>query len=317
MFLFNTKKFIQELTALKNRQAENETKAALLIIKYLQVAKVSFKQQFYFTFIPKFLKSELLIDGRKINALPTSFVSGKINKQTKIISSLISSQPFFYQSNINFNPKSSTISKSNHYFAPSFAVAFKDILKIKTANKIKGVVKVKKYKHRSQNIIIGNLKNPQTVIFSHYDSIGPGAVDNASGVALSLDLILNHKNSIKENLFVIAGNEEFSYDQTVYWGHGYRVFEKKYFQLLKKAKRILVLDCLGYDNPILHTNPSLVKLGFPIKNLGKLAKKITMLSGSFDKLMPVYHSELDLPHLIKKSFYQKAIHLVLKIIQGK
>jgi len=256
----------------------------------------------------------LLADNKKIKAYPTSFVSGKITDSSAIISSLISSQKFFYEPNINFNPVCGSISRSNHYQAPSFAVNVLDIAKISQAKVIKGEIKVKKQKYTSRNLLVGNLKNPRNIIFSHYDSIGPGAIDNASGVAISLDLIINQPAVLKNNLFVIAGNEELSYDETVYWGHGYRVFEQKHIALLRKAKKILVVDCIGYDNPISHVDREVVKLGFPIKNQGRFSKKIIMISGSLAGLMPVYHSDLDLPGLIQNEFYKKTIRLIVRLL---
>ena len=75
-----------------------------------------------------------------------------------------------------------------------------------------------------------------------------------------------------------------------------------------------MVDCVGYDNPILHTDREIVKLGFPIKNQNKFSKKIIMISGSLSGLMSVYHSDLDLPGLIQNRFYKKTIQLIGRIL---
>ncbi len=316
MTKFNQQKFIQQLCALGERQLEKETKAFEHIESILKEEQVSFKLQKYFTNIPKYLKAKLYADGEQIPCLPSSFVSGKIESNFSLISNLTSSQNFIYNSNINFNPASKAISRSNHYFAPSLSITFKDVLKVGNAKKISGEVEVEKTKHQSINILVGNTKNPKNLIFSHYDSIGTGASDNASGVALSLDLIINNKELLKDNLFVICGNEELSYDKTIYWGHGYRVFENKYLKILNNAKKILILDSFGFGEPIKYTDTKITVLGFPIKNIQKYAKKITMISGELNTLMKFYHTNDDKPKLIKKEFMTKTKKLVLDIISS-
>ena len=93
--------------------------------------------------------------------------------------------------------------------------------------------------------MVGNLINPKNLVFTHYDSIYSGAVDNASGVAVTLKLILDKPKLLKTTLFVLSGNEELAYDFPVYWGRGYREFEKKYWPLMKHSQKILIIDGVG------------------------------------------------------------------------
>ena len=132
-----------------------------------------------------------------------------------------------------------------------------------------------KKKQNTYQILIGNIKTPRNIIFSHFDSIGNGAIDNASGTAIMIQVILSNKKSLKDNLFVFDGNEEISYDKPVYWGKGYRNFEKKYGKQISKAEKLIVIDCVGYD-----------------------------------KLMNVYHSDLDIPELIKESYLEEALEIL-------
>ncbi len=303
---FNPKKFITQLIALGERQLEQETKACNLILKELDTRNVKYKIQDYTTQIPKYEKYSLVADGKKIKCLPSGFVSGKIESNFALISSLISSQKNIYTQNINFNPASKAISRSNHYFAPALSIAFSDILKVGRAKKIVGELVVKKVDHKAKNILVGNTLNPKNIIFSHFDSIGCGAVDNASGVALSLEKIFESPELLSENLFAICANEEISYDETIYWGHGYRVFEDEYVEIIDKAQKIIVVDCIGYTSPVLHTDTSITVLGFPIKNIQKYAHKISMLAGDFKKLMDFYHTNDDTPKVIKDKFYAES-----------
>ncbi len=301
---FVPKQFIIKLCALPERQGKQETKAAQLILNTLSEHSITCTRERFTTFLPRITKNNLTIDGKKLSAIPTSLVGGIIQDKHALISSLISSQKCIRDSNINFNPASKTISRSNHYFAPSFAIKASDVSKVCRAEKVFGEIKVRKIKHISENMLVGNITNPKNILFCHYDSFGPGAIDNASGTALLLDLIINHPATLESNLFVIAGNEELSFDFPIYWGHGYRVFEQKYKKILTRAKRIFAVDCIGNGEPVFDNFSPIVPLSFPIKNLERWRKKIFAVYGDEEKLMKVYHSNLDTPNLIKNKFME-------------
>jgi hypothetical protein len=274
----------------------------------------SFYLQRFATKIPEVRRQRLLADGRIIPCVATSFVSGRIESNYQLLSSLISSQKFLYEPNINFNPRSRGISRSNHYFAPSVAVARAAVPKLLRAKKVLAEVVVRPRTHTSENILVGNRKNPNYILFCHYDSLGPGASDNASGTAVLLSLIARNSELLTKALFVFAGNEELSYDQPIYWGHGYRVFEQRFAKQLRGAKKIVVLDSLAHGRTCTTSDPHVVRLGFPIKDLLRLQKKITMVYGDFDKLMEVYHSSLDLPSNISPRYLAQAISLTQRLL---
>ena len=223
---FNLIEFVKKLTNIGERQLDGESKAFDLISNTLHEYEVDFCIQKYSTYIPKSIEAKLVVDKKNVKAIPTCFNSGKVSVGN-IISSLTSSQDFIDTSNINFSPSCKVISRNNHYFAPAIAVNKKDVASILGAKNIEAEVKVKKTKHQSHNLLVGNLISPKNILFCHYDSIGSGAVDNASGTAMLLKLVIDYSMTLKDNLYVIAGNEELSYDYPVYWGHGYRVFESK------------------------------------------------------------------------------------------
>jgi hypothetical protein len=312
---FSKLNFIEEFTEkIPFRQGKKETEAGRFLLKILDNFRISYKTICFNTYLPFYKKFYFLVDNKKISSKPCCFKSGMIKDNSNILSSLISSQKFIDTPNINFNPKCKEISLANFYFAPSFAVSPEGLNKILKAKKIKGFVSVEKVKHRSFHILVGNFNRPKTVLFAHYDSIEKGAVDNASGVSILLDLILNEKNLLKKNLFVFSANEELSFDYPIYWGRGFRVFEKKFPQLMGNCKKIIVIDCIGNTPPRVFSDLSTLKLAFPIRKLEKLKRKITLISCEFEKLMAVYHSPSDDISQIKEKNLQKTTNLVKELL---
>ncbi len=286
---------IARLSALGERQFEVEREARGYIEGVLKSHNVFYKTEPFPVFLPDVKRCELEVDGKSIPCASTSFVGGEIRNNHNILSSLIPSQCFLYQPNINFNPVCEVISKSNFYFAPSVAIKRGDVTKVIKARKVLGKVEVIKRRHYCANILVGNIKDPRTVVFSHYDSLENGAIDNASGTAASLYIILKYPSVLESTLFVLSGNEEISYDEPVYWGHGYRRFEERYPDVLRKARKIFVLDSLGHSSAEFMKGPEITRLGFPVKEIDRLHKKVTIVAGSIDDLMKVYHSCNDLP----------------------
>ncbi|OGH85996.1 MAG: hypothetical protein A2493_03265 [Candidatus Magasanikbacteria bacterium RIFOXYC12_FULL_33_11] len=309
------KSFVERLVSFGERQGVVETATANWIGNLLKSNDVYFEIQKFETSIPKFLKEELIVDNEKIDCKATCFVSGKINNNHSLVSSLISTQPLIDKENINFNPLCESISRGNHYFAPSVAIKKSDVIKVVNAKEIKAVVEVEKIKHGSKNILVGNLNNPKNILVCHYDSVGPGATDNASGTAMLLTLILNNKELLNNNLFLIGGNEELSYDYPIYWGHGYRAFEEKYFNLFGSTENIFVVDCVGDGDVTFDNNISTVRLGFPIKNLENYINKTSLVYGSFEKLMEVYQSDIDLTEVLSEKFLQQTYSSLLEKIR--
>ncbi len=105
--------------------------------------------------------------------------------------------------------------------------------------------------------------------------------------------IITNPKTLINTLYVFAGNEELSYDKPTYWGRGYRSFEKKFATLMQKAKKIIVVDCVGNGKTQTSQSPELQYLAFPIKGLKKFQGKIFIVFGSLKKLMTVYHSNAD------------------------
>lgn len=306
--------FVKQLLKFSPRQLGNETKAGKYLMALLRQNKVNFQLQLFSFYHPDFIKAALFADGRKIASQAISFVSGKIEGKNNLISSLSSAKrdfPF-----ISFNPNCAAISASGRAInQPALAISKIDLPKILSAKKVQAQVVVKKIRHRSQNILVGNLNNPRNLVFSHYDSINTGAVDNASGTAVSLQLILNRQDLLKNNLFILSGNEELSYDFPVYWGHGYREFEKKYLHLMKRAKKILAIDCVGNARPRSYTDAYWVNEGFPIKNVNKFLPKTALVAGDLNKLMTVYHSRLDDLSQINQIYLNQAYAYLLKLLK--
>ena len=316
MIKFNKLFFIDDLLLFSPRQGGNALNTADYIEKTLKTHRVSFVSEKFQTQVPLTV-AVLKVDGKKMSCEGCSFLSGKILGKDAIASSLIPSRFLIDFSNINFNPKCNGISVSNFYFSPSIAVSRKDISTIIKAKKIFGQVKVKKYKGPSKQILVGNNINPKNIIFGHYDSIGPGATDNASGVATMMSVIVNNHDLLKSNLFVFDGNEELSYDYPTYWGRGYRIFEKRYKGILEKAKKIFVVDCVGNGKTSIINDQKIANLAFPIRSIEKIKEKVFIISGSMERLMRVYHSEKDVAKEVKKMFLDEAENLLAKELMKK
>jgi len=305
---------IKDLAAIGERQLDGEKKARQVIESFLKTHHVPYSVEEYDTYIPKYLDWGLTVDGKKIAAEPSGFVSGKISSNAVVLSSLISSQKNIYDTNINFNPAADKISRSNHYFAPALAVNRRDVGKVVMGKAVSGFLKVKKTKHRSANILVGNITNPSFIVFSHYDSVATGAVDNASGTALSLEYLIENPDALKNGLFALCGNEELSYDEPLYWGHGYRVFEETYAVQLETATHIIVLDSFGHSKPEIITALDIVTLGFPIRSVDRHLPKIKMIAGSLGELMRFYHAVNDVPKNITPENYAKTKKLFHRLI---
>lgn len=310
------KKIIKDILVFSPRQLENELKTAHYILSVLEKHKIDYKLEEFVTYIPDFQKYYLFADGKKIKAEPCCFKSGFLKSKYNLISSLISSQVFIDKPNLNFNPECEGMSLSNFYFAPAFALSRGEVDKVLKAQKVSGYVKVKKIRHKTFNILVGNIKNPKTISFAHFDSIKKGAIDNASGTSVLLQTVISFPNFLKENLFVFSANEEISYDYPVYWGHGFRVFEKEYFKLLKNCKKILVVDCVGNGNVQENKDLDLVKLGFPIENIKKFKGKTSLIHSDMEDLMKVYHSELDTIDKLSDRFLEQSLLFFIKVIEN-
>lgn len=311
---FNPISFINTLIQFSPRQLKGETKAALFIISLLEKNKVPYFLQEFNIKIPVVKKVTLKADKKEIECDGCCFVSGEISDKEYIISSSFPSIICQNNANLNFNPKCSTISNNNYYFAPAISITHKSLFEILKAKNIKGRVDVVPTNHKAINILVGNKKNPKFICFAHYDSIKKGAIDNASGVALLMDIILSNPDKLKNTLYVFSASEELSYDKPIYWGHGFRVFEKEYYQLLKKVEKIIVIDSIGNGQTVVLNDMEIIKLGFPIKNMKKLAKKIILITGDFEQLMTVYHSDIDDGRGIKKKYLDEAYSILLREI---
>jgi len=311
---FDSLKFIKEFIRFSPRQHEKEMQAANFLVAILKENKIECVRQKFIAKIPVIKNKSLLVDGKKIECEASCFFGGKINDKSHLASSLFPSANLIETSSINFNPKSDGICVCNFSFAPSLAISKKDLNLVVRANKIKGEVAVESVEYETSNILAGNLKDPKNICFAHYDSIGKGAIDNASGVATLLSAAIKNPELLKDNLFVFSAVEELSYDKPVYWGHGYRQFEKKYKKIMDGVKKIIIIDCVGHSRTNEFTDPSIIKLAFPVKNPQKIASKSIVLSGDIDALMEVYHSNLDNGDKIKVPYLKDAERKLLKLI---
>jgi hypothetical protein len=308
----NKTKIIKDLLKLSPRSAENEIKVVNFLINLLKSRNIDHEIQYFNNYYPKEKVCELDVDGVSVKSRSCCFESGVIRRK-KIVNSI----DFDCRKNrnlISYNPKCEEISLSTYYKKASIAINKSDIKKIKNLRSLKGEVIISKKKFKSANIIVGNKVNPRNILFCHFDSVLKGAVDNASGVGVLIDLICNYKNLLKNNLFVFSGSEEISYDWPNYWGYGYRIFENRYLKILYQVRKIIIVDSVGNGRCQNSQDYNLQKLAFPINNLKKIRKKVFIIHGNMNKLMQVYHSELDDISCINEKYLNQVVKLILKII---
>lgn len=299
-------------------RGKKEKEVIRTISKILEENNIYFEIQKFKNTIPNG-KSRLYIDGKEIESIPASFVSGKIEEKN-LISNIIIKENFNTPS-ISYNPYCKDFSLATFYFSPSINIRREDVKKVLDAEVIEGYVKIKKERYKTGNILIGNTKNPKILIFSHYDTVLNGVVDNSTSISTLLDIILSKKTRdkiLKEVLIVLSGSTELSYDKPYYWCYGYRVFEKENLDVLIKSKKIFVVDCIGFDKCSIIYNNDLVYEAFTLLNFEKIKNKTYLFTSINNKNLyffySFYHSYVDNINLIKDSFVEKTKNLIIKNI---
>lgn len=174
-------------------------------------------------------------------------------------------------------------------------------------------MRVKRQRHHTANLLVGNTTQPEFILFAHMDSVDTGAIDNASGVSILLGTLSRRPDLLRKHLFVFAACEEMSFDMPTYWGYGFRVFEKRLPQLFRQAQSIVAVDGLGFG-PTLYesgTESTEVYMAFPITQYEALKHKIYLMGASYTDLLPVYHSLIDDGRLLKEHWLQSAEQLLV------
>ena len=287
--------FIKKLSAISPRYGVDEMKAAKIITGEFKDNNISFVEEKYESSVPRITSAKLLIDNIEVPCIGSSFKGGLISKQSDVLSS------------------SHTNEISVVYFSdePTVTVSKKDLLRISFANEIKGEVRVVEEKYTTENILVGNNTNPETIIFAHYDSIiGPGAVDNAAAVALLIELIKQNVKLLTSHLFVFIGNEEISYDRALtYDGHGFRVFSSAHTDLINLAQQIIVVDGIGVSTPTFSQEG--LELVFQLENLTEISQKVFWLQNDQALVLQNYHSLSDTVDKINPIYLEEAKDLLI------
>jgi hypothetical protein len=302
----NMQQIITELSRFPGRIGLAEEAVCQYLCKRLNDAGIAYQVQEFSSQTPDYKDASLVADGQAIECLPCGLISGEITTTYNLISSLTSSQPFIDTPNINFNPKSDVIGTPNYYFAPALAVSRRDLPQLMAARNVVGRLVVEPQAYVARNILIGNTTHPRAVVFAHYDGYFSAATDNASGVAALLSVVARQPDLLKDNLFVLAGNEELSYDYPVYWGRGFRQFQVANPGVLERAQKICVVDCIGDGDPVVMRDSRSAQLAFPVHD-PDIATKTSIITGSFDTLMSVYHSPVDQPKQLHRSYLDAAV----------
>ena len=301
---------LELLTNFDSRLGKAESAVATGLQAFLKRRNITFTTQSFKTATPKVISSSLVADGLAIDHLPCGLVSGEIDSNYNLISSLTSSQKFIDTPNINFNPQSDAICVCNFYHAPALAVSRLDIPKLLAAKDIRGTLEIEKEPYEAVNILIGNMTSPKTIVFAHYDAYFQGATDNASGVAVVIESILQKPEILEDSLFVLAGNEELSYDFPIYWGRCFREFYRVNKDLMHGAAQVIVVDSVGDGKPLFEDEEHLVSLAFPV-GVKDVIDKTKVLTGDFVALMTVYHSAADTRDRLDQNFMRQTVQALI------
>ena len=301
-------KDLEKFSPRNNEESLNNT--SKYIKENLEKVGVDSFDQYFKVSIPFDEGSYILLDnGEKIIGKANSFVSGYFEEKNIYSSQNISQE--IRIPHINYNQYYDAFSGVIFYDFPVINIKKPDLIKVINSEEIKVYVNVKRKLIKTENILVGNIKNPKNIIFTHFDTIFNGALDNSSGIATLLYGIINNKINIKENLIVFSGCEELSYDRPYYWGYGYRVFEYEYKEILEKGKKIIVYDMLGHSKPIL--TKDYIKEAFPIMS-EYLYEKSILISESNNDWIKFYHSDADTIDKINEDYIEEGLNLLLKIL---
>jgi len=302
---------IKNLEKFSPRNNEESLKETSKYIKEnLEKVGIDFFDQYFKVSIPFDEGSYIILDnGEKIIGKANSFVSGYFEEKN-----IYSSQNINQEINIphiNYNQYYDVFSGVIFYDFPVINIKKSDLIKVINSEEIRVYVNVKRKLIKNENILVGNIENPKNIIFTHFDTIFNGALDNSSGTATLLYGIINNKINIKENLIVFSGCEELSYDRPYYWGYGYRVFEYEYKEILEKGKKIIVYDMFGHSKPTL--TKEYIKEAFPIMS-EYLYEKSILISESNNDWIKFYHSDADTIDKINEYYIEEGLNLLLKIL---
>jgi len=299
-------KDLEKFSPRNNEESLNNT--SKYIKQNLEKVGIDFFDQYFSVSIPFDEGSYIILDnGEKIIGKANSFVSGHFEEKN-----IYSSQNINQEINIphiNYNQYYDAFSGVIFYDFPVINIKKSDLIKVINSEEIKVDVNVKRKLIKTENILVGNKKNPKNIIFTHFDTIFNGALDNSSGTATLLYGIISNKINIKENLIVFSGCEELSYDRPYYWGYGYRVFEYEYKEILEKSKKIIVYDMFGHSKPTL--TKDYIKEAFPIMS-EYLYKKSIQISESNNDWIKFYHSDADTIDKINEYYIEEGLKLLLK-----
>lgn len=290
---------VDNICSFSPRQGEGEKRTAEFIENYFNNQKMSFQIQHFETTVPIITHNELFLDGELIPCLGACFESGKITSKSQI----------------DYNPNTDYIETTSYTPQASVRISRINKHKLEEAKQISGDVRLDKYSFTSRNILVGNSYNPRNILLAHYDGLGGGAIDNAGSVAVLIDIILKERGLLEKNLFVLCGNEELSYDKEVFWGRGYRQFEKEYSSIMKNARQIIVVDGVGL------TETKIIKEDidefFPVNDLREYENNLYVLSSVQSEVLKCYHCFEDTPDKLSESNLVEARQKIMTLLQQK
>lgn len=304
---------INKLTKISPRYGHDEMRAAKIITDELKSLRVQFKEELFETSVPRIIKAELYADNISISCVGSSLVSGEIKNSNYLVSAFgYTGEKHPY--NINYSPITDEISVIDFYRVPALTISRNSVVQVVMAKNVKGSVEVKEERFTTENILAGNMSNPENIVFAHYDSIiGDGALDNAAAISIMVGSIKLKPEILQNTLMVFAGNEEVSYDgYKTKSGYGFRVFESFHGDVIKNSKQIIVIDGIGVSVP------SFVQTGLDwvlqMKMLDEIRNRVCWLQNDQSEVLKYFHTKADVVGNLQERYLKEAQSALIKRI---
>jgi len=292
---------------------ENEERVLQMIEGFLGKGKV-YRQDFRVMY--PLYEYEFLINGKDVFALPAGIKSGEVDK---VFINGLDVEEAVLPSFFTYNPFCRTASTPSFYNATSLAISSSVMGHLQITDDYYAKLKVKFKRFKSGNLLVGNMSDPRTIVFTHFDSLWGGVIDNAVGVAILLVLLKYGVVDKKKVLVVFAGSEELNIEgREVDWAKGYKMFLEDYSDLALNAEKIYIVDVIGRSKESfrIHANESILNKAFPFEELkegNEIFKKAKGIFNDFESIKSIYHSPLDNFYAIKDvEFYFSVLAELLR-----
>jgi Iap family predicted aminopeptidase len=193
--------------------------------------------------------------------------------------------------------------------APALAVSEADADRLKKSREVRWKLKVRTVETFGEAYLVGEADKPKRAVVVHYDSLWSGAVDNASGVTVALEL-LNYVD-LSKNLFVFIGFSEINMIEREYWLPSFRSVANAYSDVFENVADVVVVDCVGTGKAGWISDPEYVEAYSPF------GKNLAIYGTSLEHMRGYYHGTNDTPDkVLGKALLKDIKEIEKRLAQG-